>query len=84
MDLLERKVDVFFEDLASKFLNSLLGLLDAIIAILCIVAVGYIIFYCIKVMFLREETQIQRILLGYFAFISLRIFSAIVKVAIFK
>ncbi len=64
--------------------NKLLQLLDCLIAILCIATIGYIIYCCICIMFLQKEDHVQRIALGYFTFILLRIFSVMTKAGIIE
>lgn len=81
LDLMERKVDIFLDNIAETILGKFLSIVDALIAVLCIAAIGYIVFYCVKMMFFQNGNDMQRALFGYFIFLLLRIFSALIKVA---
>ncbi|MFA5557866.1 MAG: hypothetical protein WDA59_00175 [Methanofastidiosum sp.] len=80
MDIVEKMVENKVAEFTSLLLQSLINLVNIIIAILCIAAIGYILYHCVCIMFFQKELYVQKIIFGCFALILFRIMGALVAV----
>ena len=77
--LIQSSLESFWKEFTTTFIQMLMNLTNAIVVILCIAAIGYIIYHCICLMFLQEGKYFQRILFGYFALLLFRILGALIN-----
>ncbi len=74
------KMTEWWDGAISKIIYDIMELVSILFSILAIGAVGYVLWHCIKFMFLGNDKDIQKIILGYFALLLIRIFVVIVRI----
>lgn len=78
--MLEKIIEEKMSELTTVIMETLNNFINSIVAILCIAAVGYILYHCVCFMFLRKEIYVQKVMLGYFALLLFRIMGALMVV----
>jgi len=80
--MIDEKLTIFWDDLTTTLLATLLNAVNAIVAVLCIAAIGYILYHCVCIMFFQKEIYVQKIIFGYFALLLFRILGALIGVGL--
>ena len=76
----ENKINMIANDITVLFVGTIANIIMIVSAIAAIAMLGYIVYNCICMMFLRKEDNIQKILFGTFWFVLIRIFGTIAEV----
>lgn len=79
---IDYRIALWMDRVATAIGNSIYRFGLIIFSVMAIGMVGYILYQCIRMMFLQTQEATQKVLFGYFAFLLIKVCSVLIEVRI--